>query len=313
MRHPTTIFLIAVALFCLAQIGSSNSDNLSEDEYDHFDVGSMDAKAWNSYAAQCFDLGYYYEALKSFNTSIVADPHYPDPWNNKGVLFAHLGDLPSAMASYDRALQIDPENSVVWSNRGLAFYMMGKNQDALDSFNRSIEFDSKNSKAWNNKGVVYARKKNLEEAQYCFSEAKEADLYCSEAWNNEGVLYAERGYLEQALDHLNNAVTLNPNLTEAWFNGGLLLRAMGDETKSKTAFDRAESLGYNQSGKNYIFASIRPEILEGSESQNSAGTPGFEALLALPAILLTRRMKEKRDNQNHILQSQRFCRSGHKI
>ncbi|MCJ7445646.1 MAG: tetratricopeptide repeat protein [Methanotrichaceae archaeon] len=238
-------------------------NNCSLDDF----VGLENYTEWNSIGNIEFQKHDYVRAICRYNKSIMVNPFFVDPWNNRGAAFSHLGRNDDALRSYDKALEIDPNNSIIWNNKGAILWRMGRYNESQRCLDKSIDFDSKNAASWNNKGIVLYEIGNFNDALKCFNNSISLNLYSAEAWNNKGAVYANQGNYNEALYCFKNAAMINQNLTEAWINGGMVLSILGELNKSERSFSVARELGYEEAPQEYLVITEYSLIIEPQKSQ----------------------------------------------
>ena len=159
----------------------------------------------NKYVA----MGWYNEAISSYDTILELNPNHDVALNNKAAALAYLGQPSQALPYIDKALSINPNNTYAWANKAHVFLSMGRNYEAVSYSDKALSINPNNDMALNNKGAALG---NL-------------------------------GQPSQALPYIDKALSINPNNPYAWANKATILNALGRFIEATGCVNRARQLG----------------------------------------------------------------------
>ncbi|NJR51323.1 MAG: tetratricopeptide repeat protein [Leptolyngbyaceae cyanobacterium CSU_1_3] len=133
-------------------------------------------EAWYERGLSLESLGFYSEAIASYDRAIQARPNREaevEIWHDRGNAMQYgLGDCETALTCYNHALQINDTCPLVWLNRGNALlYGLSQYHDAIASYNRAIELYPDNYLTWRNRGNALVELKRYSEAIASYDRA----------------------------------------------------------------------------------------------------------------------------------------------
>jgi superkiller protein 3 len=156
-----------------------------------------------------WNVGRYNESLKSFDEVINLSPYYVRAWVGKGVAFHGLGNFNESRRSYDKALEIDPKYAMAWNDKAWLLYKQDMYQEAVDYSDRAIEILNRNLAA---------------------------------TIDTKAVALEKLGKNDEALKWIDKALELDPTDSIVWIHKGDILKALGNQTGSEAAYDKAKEL-----------------------------------------------------------------------
>ncbi|MCY7321145.1 MAG: tetratricopeptide repeat protein [Phormidesmis sp. CAN_BIN36] len=126
-------------------------------------------EAWYERGLSLDSLGFYSEAIASYDKALETDPNRGatnEIWHDRGnALHYGLGDYEAAIKCYDQALQINDSQAMAWQNRGNALlYGLSRYEDAIASYNRALRLDAQNYLTWRNRGNAMVELRRYTEA-----------------------------------------------------------------------------------------------------------------------------------------------------
>jgi tetratricopeptide (TPR) repeat protein len=144
------------------------------------------------------DLGWYTEAVASYDKAIAIDPNFAEAWYNRGIALHYLKRYSDAVASYDKAIAVDKNYADAWVNRGVALRELGRYSEAVASYDKAISLDPNYAKAWNNRGNALGELGQYSEAIASFDKAIAIDPnYAKAKQNREFYLSKQNGRQNQ--------------------------------------------------------------------------------------------------------------------
>ena len=76
-------------------------------------------------------LGYYSQALESFQHGLIINPNNVFNLSNLGLLFRNLGQLESSITMFEKAVEINPNYAIAQKNIGIVYLSIGRIKDGL--------------------------------------------------------------------------------------------------------------------------------------------------------------------------------------
>jgi tetratricopeptide (TPR) repeat protein len=153
--------------------------------------------------------GRYNESLLSFDEVLNLSPYYVRAWIGKGVALHGLGDFNGSRQAYDMALEIDPTSAMAWNDKAWLLYKQDMYQEAVDYSDRAIDLLNRNLAA---------------------------------TIDTKAVALERLGKNDEALQWIDRALELTPRDSIVWIHRGDILKALGNQTGSQEAYDRAKEL-----------------------------------------------------------------------
>ena len=126
-------------------------------------------EAWYERGLSLESLGFYSEAIESYDRALETDPNrgsVDEIWHDRGNALQYgLGDYEAALKCYDQTLQLNHAHVRAWQNRGNALlYGLSHYEDAIASYNRALQLNSESYLTWRNRGNALVELKRYTEA-----------------------------------------------------------------------------------------------------------------------------------------------------
>ena len=83
-------------------------------------------------ANRLFEKGRFRDALREFNIAIQLDPHDPDFFNDRGLVWDKLGVSERAIEDFTTAIDLNPTASAYYFNRARVFTLIGEPERAAE-------------------------------------------------------------------------------------------------------------------------------------------------------------------------------------
>jgi tetratricopeptide (TPR) repeat protein len=161
------------------------------------------------------------KAVASYNQVLRTRSDFWEAWYERGLSLESLGFYTEAIASYDRALQARPNREAegeIWHDRGNAMqYGLGDYEAALTCYNHTLQINSAYPLAWFNRGnaLLYGLNQ-LENAIASYNRALELDVNNYLTWRNRGNALVELKRYTEAIASYDRALSLQPDDQVSW-------------------------------------------------------------------------------------------------
>lgn len=186
-----------------------------------------------------------------------------DRWWNATRNFVTLDFLGGALLFLFFAALIDSYNQSTHLNnmyknliedaKTLSF--IDKNEDAIQIYDKAIELNPGVTDAWYGKGIVLNSLGNHEDAIQAYDRVIIINPLDADAWHSKGIALFEMGKYEDAINcydkiifpshlRIQGGKRSKEILSQTWYQKGNALKALGNESEAKAAFDKAKELGY---------------------------------------------------------------------
>lgn len=190
-------------------------------------------------------LGFYMEALKSYNDALAIDPNNPETWTEQGTVLGLLGRNTESLASHDWALSLDAKYALALTNRCAALNRLGKYKDAQKSCDEALQKGDDrwgpigSAYAWSQRGSSLAGQFKYDEGLTSVNRAITLNPTYEQAWINQSTLLWLLERYNEALAATQNAIDLNPESSRAWYNRGRILTTLQEYTDAIIAYRMA--------------------------------------------------------------------------
>ena len=155
--------------------------------------------AWIILSIILDDLGRPSEALAAVECAVaVYDAYDATTWHIKGGAFIRLGYWQEALASYDQALAHDPSLAFLWSERGRVLAHLERYSDALAAYDEALALNAAYVSAWVNKGKMLDILKRYDEALVAYDKANALDPYYPYGWVGRAATLRKLGRTAEA-------------------------------------------------------------------------------------------------------------------
>jgi len=207
---------------------------------------------------------YYDSANYLLRMAFALQPKFVNPYVSLGELFRSAGQYDSAKKYYYTALTMSDSEQVANAYLGLSvIYSIAYNQDqqtrdlaklkfdgdsALYCYNRCFGFKTYFPEAHSNYANFLDMSGNKEAAikEYGVAIKQNPDKF--QPYLNRGRAYQRSKLYKEALADFNKAVELYPNVGELYYVRAQFFAETGDNARARQDMDKAQSLGYTQSG-----------------------------------------------------------------
>ena len=214
------------------EVASNLYEKILHHDAKHFDalqlLGAIEAQLANTEKA--YGLLRRAIALKQTNSVV---------WRNYGNVQSELGYFKDAVLSYDRSIDLDAKQSETYFVRGNALKGLKLISGAIDSYSKAIELKPDYAQAYLNKGVAHRELKAPRQALACYDRCIEIRPDYPEAYCNRGVVLQELKRSEDALASYAQALRLNPVSAEAHYNSANVYRGRKDYAQALACYDLA--------------------------------------------------------------------------
>ncbi len=106
---------------------------------------------------QLYRLGWYEEALATFEQALRLDPHFADALFSKGNALYFLKRYEDALLAYEQAIRLDPYNPAFHNNKGSTLYSLGRYREALAAYKQALHIDPHHASAQQGKKLALRR------------------------------------------------------------------------------------------------------------------------------------------------------------
>ncbi|HEY2820640.1 MAG TPA: tetratricopeptide repeat protein [Candidatus Acidoferrum sp.] len=136
--------------------------------------------AYNNRGVAYSEIGQGEEALSDFEKAMEFSPDDPNPYMNRGDLYARaqpIGRVAEAIDDYARAISISPNNATFHRCMAHACLKINRLQEAVDSFTNAIRLDPKFKRTYIERGETFEKLGNKEKAQEDFRRARGGETF----------------------------------------------------------------------------------------------------------------------------------------
>ena len=195
-----------------------------------------------SRAYQLYLLDEYEEALEACKPAIALTPRDPLLWQIQAECFHNLGFYQEALYSYDQALNINPEIAECFYYKALILSIHDQQYSAaLPLFQQSLALDSENWQTWHDYGVCLSYLNQLERAIQAFEKALELEDN-PDSWYQKAEILVQQHQFKQAILAYDHAIELEPDCGDFWYQRGLALVDLNLLTEARQNYDYAVTL-----------------------------------------------------------------------
>ncbi len=163
------------------------------------------------------DMGYYEEAITSFERAIVLDARCVDAWQGRGIALAKLGYHEEALMSFGRVTRWQAEDYRAWQNMGRVLMSLGRYAEALSHFDRVLLLKADSYKAWYQRAIALDALNKPMAALSSLDRALKIRPECHYAWTAQGMLLGKLGRYPDAEASFDCSLRLRGNNFGAWY------------------------------------------------------------------------------------------------
>jgi predicted O-linked N-acetylglucosamine transferase (SPINDLY family) len=262
---------------------SPNSWHMNSQELFQAAAHAFGAKDWTQAEALCRQV-------------LAVDPRHANALHMLALVASELGRPDQAIASLRQACAVQPENPVQWTNLGKIYRDAGRPAEAVECHRRAIVLKADLPEPYFNLGLALDDLGRFDEAIAAVRRATELRPDYAAAHYNLGNLFREEGRLQRAVDSYTVALRIRPawvgprlNIAAAWLelqepakaaehyrevlrlqpasadaaqSLGHALRAMGQMTEARTAYERAAASPGGESYRDPVSVLARETLAE---------------------------------------------------
>jgi tetratricopeptide (TPR) repeat protein len=115
----------------------------------------------------------YEKAVKKYSACILAHPHAPDLYSERGVAYIHLKEKEKSLADLNKSVDLQPDYAYRYSSRGHAKDFFGDTDGAIEDYEIAAEMDPNDSIVYNNLGLLLEKKGNMMMAKSHYDRSDE--------------------------------------------------------------------------------------------------------------------------------------------
>jgi TolB-like protein/tetratricopeptide (TPR) repeat protein len=163
-----------------------------------------------------FHLGFYEEAGRDIEESLLANPEYAMALAGRGLMALYTGDYDAAREFNERALAVDPafNHGYIWSP--MAPLLMGRIEEAREKIRRARQAVPEESLMTSIEGLVAAHEGDFKRAEQLADEASlengKSVTHTHHTWHCAAGVYALTGKPDKAILHLRRCAEMGlPN------------------------------------------------------------------------------------------------------
>jgi tetratricopeptide (TPR) repeat protein len=163
------------------------------------------------------EMGYYEEAITSFERAIVLDARCVDAWQGRGIALAKLGYHEEALMSFGRVTRWQAEDYRAWQNMGRVLMSLDRHAEALSHFDRVLLLKADSYKAWYQRAIALDALNKPMAALSSLDRALKIRPECHYAWTAQGMLLGKLGRFPDAEASFDCSLRLRGNNFGAWY------------------------------------------------------------------------------------------------
>ena len=175
-----------------------------------------------------YSLGDFQGAASDFTKTLNIHTLYTRAYFYRGVCRDRLYDYAHALSDYNRALSIDPFNPEVFMARGDTRIHMHDFKGAVQDYTKAINLDRKKAGAYLNRGIARHFLKQDSAAIRDMNEAIRLDYYNNDAWIKRGMIRYEMDSLIQSLDDFTHVTSMDSTNPLVYFQRALTYLKLKD-------------------------------------------------------------------------------------
>jgi protein O-mannosyl-transferase len=191
-------------------------------------TNSNNAFALGERGTALFYQGSKEKAIEDFENSIKANPTYPMPYFNEGLIYSGSKDHKMAEYYFTLALHYDTLSPDIhlfradtYENLSLEKNFLGKYDETKTILKKGISIYPDSSKLHNILGLAYFHTSKFDSAFFEYGRAIESDKGIFSYYNNRGLAEYYLNNFSSALNDFNIALELKPKFYDALGNRGM--------------------------------------------------------------------------------------------
>jgi tetratricopeptide (TPR) repeat protein len=174
----------------------------------------------------------FQDAIKLYESVLLANPTHADAWHMQGLLEARSGQNAQAVKLISQAILLNPTKSAYFNNRGLSLQAQQYLTEALGDFQKALSLEPDLAQAHNNLGNLFVELQRCEEALLCFTRAIELQPDYADAYFNRANLHVMMRNVMGAIADFEQALDIVPQDLEIQFNKAHALLLIGEYEKA---------------------------------------------------------------------------------
>jgi tetratricopeptide (TPR) repeat protein len=211
LPHPAVISILDAGL------APTNRERAQREGRQSESAGPQRIQSWVQRGYALEEMGYYEDAITSFERAIVLDARCVDAWQGRGIALAQLGYHEEALASFGRVTRWRPEDYRAWQNMGKVLMSMNRHADALAQFDRVLLLKIDSYKAWYHRAIALDALNKPQAALSSLDRALKLRPDCYYAWTAQGMLLSKLGHYQDADASFDCSLRLRGSNFGAWY------------------------------------------------------------------------------------------------
>jgi protein O-GlcNAc transferase len=205
-------------------------------------------------------LGELETAERRFREAISRNRHFPDAYNNLGVVLDRRGRLADAVECFRQAVAAHANFADAYGNLGGALLRLGKSSAAAEAFQAQAVLTPDDARVHASLGAALLAANDFVGAARALEHALALDGNLAEAAAHLGTALYALKRPEQAEQAFRRSLGLNPNLGEARFGLGRISAARGEISAAVRELMAAQSLSPKEAALALLAASALDEV-----------------------------------------------------
>jgi tetratricopeptide (TPR) repeat protein len=189
-------------------------------------------------------MGFYDDAIQSFNRVILVEPNHPDALFMKGLTFRDQGDTSRALRFLQAAINADPGITDAYLILGQLHQQAG-NPIAERFLENAIRLEPNNPIVYHALAEYYHFNDELERALEEYRNMHRKFPLYAEAFYNSGLIFMEMDSIDAAYEMFEMSIKVRPTMASGYFYLGLIYERKKDYVRAMDLYDQAISLSPN--------------------------------------------------------------------
>lgn len=186
-------------------------------------------------------MGFYDDAIQSFNRVILVEPNHPDALFMKGLTFRDQGDTSRALRFLQAAINADPGITDAYLILGQLHQRLG-NPIAERFFENAIRLEPDNPIVYHALAEYYHFNDQLDRALAEYRSMHRRFPLYPDAFYNSGLIFMEKDSIDAAYEMFEMSIKVRPTMARGYFYMGLIYEQKKDYLRALDLYDQAISL-----------------------------------------------------------------------